>query len=47
MIGLMYRPAPAVEYAKELITAGELREITHYRGYFLADYSADPNGALT
>jgi predicted dehydrogenase len=47
MIGLMYRHAPAVEYAKELIAAGELGEITHYRGYFLADYSADPNGALT
>ena len=47
MIGLMYRHAPAVEYAKELIAAGELGEITHYRGYFLADYAADPNGALT
>jgi len=47
MIGLMYRHAPAVEYAREIIAAGELGEITHYRGYFLADYSADPNGALT
>ena len=46
-IGLMYRHAPAVEYAKELIASGELGEITHYRGYFLADYAADPNGALT
>jgi predicted dehydrogenase len=47
MIGLMYRHGPVVEYAKELIAAGELGEITHYRGYFLADYAADPNGALT
>lgn len=47
MIGLMYRHVPAVEYAKELIAAGELGEVTHYRGYFLADYAADPNGALT
>ena len=47
MIGLMYRNVPAVEHAKELIEAGELGEITHYRGYFLADYAADPNGALT
>ena len=47
MIGLMYRHAPAVEHAKELIAAGELGEIMHYRGYFLADYAADPNGALT
>src|SRR5918992_234151 len=47
MIGLMYRHVPVVEYVKELIAAGELGEITHYRGYFLADYAADPNGALT
>jgi predicted dehydrogenase len=47
MIGLMYRHAPAVEYARELIAAGELGEITHYRGFFLADYSSDPQGALT
>jgi predicted dehydrogenase len=47
MIGLMYRHVPVVEYAKELIVAGDLGEITHYRGYFLADYAADPNGALT
>ena len=47
MVGLMYHHVPVVEYAKELIAAGELGEITHYRGYFLADYAADPNGALT
>jgi predicted dehydrogenase len=47
MIGLMYRHVPVVEYAKELIAAGELGEITHYRGFFLADYAADTNGALT
>lgn len=46
-IGLMYRNVPAIEHAKELIRSGELGEITHYRGYFLADYAADPNGALT
>ena len=46
-IGLMYRHVPAVEYARELIAAGELGEITHFRGYFLADYANDPNGALT
>lgn len=45
--GLMYRHVPAVEYAKQLIAAGELGEVTHFRGYFLADYAADPNGALT
>jgi predicted dehydrogenase len=47
MIGLMYRHVPVLVYARELIAAGELGEITHYRGYFLADYAADPNGALT
>ena len=47
MIGLMYRNVPAVQHAKELIASGELGEITHYRGFFLADYAADPNGALT
>ena len=47
MIGLMYRHVPVLEYAKELIAAGKLGEITHYRGFFLADYAADPNGALT
>lgn len=47
MIGLMYRHVPVLEYARELIAGGELGEITHYRGYFLADYAADPNGALT
>ena len=47
MIGLMYRHVPAVEYAKELIATGELGEITHFRGYFLADYASDPSGALT
>jgi predicted dehydrogenase len=35
------------EYAKELIASGALGEITHYRAFFLADYAADPNGALT
>ncbi len=47
MIGLMYRHAPAVEHAREIIAAGELGEITHYRGYFLADYSSDPRGVLS
>ncbi|QYJ15004.1 Inositol 2-dehydrogenase/D-chiro-inositol 3-dehydrogenase [Rubrobacter xylanophilus DSM 9941] len=46
-IGLMYRHVPVVAYARELIASGALGEITHYRGYFLADYAADPNGALT
>lgn len=50
MVGLDYRYAPAVEHAKKLIEEGELGEITHYRGYFLADYASDPwspRGALS
>jgi predicted dehydrogenase len=47
VIGLMYRHVPTVEHARELIASGELGEITHFRGYFLADYASDPNGALT
>ena len=47
MIGLMYRHVPVVEYAKELIAAGEPGDITPYRGFLLADYAADPKGVLT
>jgi predicted dehydrogenase len=47
MIGLVYRHAPAVEYARGLIATGELAEITHYRGFFLTDDSAVPGGVLT
>jgi hypothetical protein len=47
MIGLMYRHVPVVEYAKELIASRELGDITQYRGFFLADYAADPKGILT
>lgn len=50
MVGLDYRHAPAVEHAKKLIGDGELGEIMHYRGYFLADYASDPwspRGALS
>jgi predicted dehydrogenase len=47
MIGLMYRHVPVVEYAKELIATRELGDITQYRGFFLADYAADPKGILT
>jgi predicted dehydrogenase len=46
-IGFNYRHAPAVEYAKTLIADGGIGEITNVRGTFLADYSADPKGALS
>jgi predicted dehydrogenase len=47
MVGLMYRHAPAVAYAKEVIAAGELGDITHYRGFFLSDRASDPQETLT
>lgn len=47
IVGLNYRHPPAVQYAKQLIDAGELGEITRYRGCFLGDYASDPRGALS
>ena len=37
---------PLVQYAKQLIDAGELGEITNYRGRFFSMYGADPMGLL-
>jgi hypothetical protein len=46
-VGFNYRNAPAVAAARELIAAGDLGEITHARFYFLSDYAAHPDGALS
>jgi predicted dehydrogenase len=46
-VGFNYRNAPAVAAARELIAGGELGEITHARFYFLSDYAAHPDGALS
>lgn len=46
-IGFNYRHAPAVEHIKELIASGQLGRITNFRGVFFADYSSEPNGALS
>ena len=43
-VGFNYRWAPLVRYARELIAAGELGEITNYRGRFFSMYGADPLG---
>ena len=37
-----YRFVPAIQYAKNLIDAGELGEIRHVRGRYLQDWGADP-----
>lgn len=46
-IGFNYRHAPAIEYIKELVASGKLGRITNFRGTFFADYSSEPNGALS
>jgi predicted dehydrogenase len=46
-VGFCYRFAPAVAHARALIAAGELGELTHYRGAFLADYANRPDSAAS
>ena len=41
-----YRRAPAVMLAKQLIDAGEIGEIRHYRGTYLQDWITDPDFPL-
>jgi predicted dehydrogenase len=43
-VGFNYRWAPLVRYGRELIAAGELGEITNYRGRFFSMYGSDPLG---
>jgi predicted dehydrogenase len=42
LCGFNYRFAPAVALARELIEAGELGEIHHFRGSYLQDWLVDP-----
>jgi predicted dehydrogenase len=46
-VGFCYRCAPAVQHAKALIDAGEIGDVTHYRGVFLADYANRPDAAAS
>ncbi len=46
-VGYNYRWAPVVQYARQLIAAGKLGQLTHYHGRFLNGYAADPNGFLS
>ena len=46
-VGYNYRFVPLVQHARNLIDAGELGQITNYRGRFLSVYGADPLGLLT
>jgi predicted dehydrogenase len=46
-VGFNYRGAPAVETARDLITAGEIGTVTHARIRLFSDYAAHPESALT
>lgn len=46
-VGFNYRNAPAVAAARELVAGGALGTVTHARFYFLSDYAAHPDGALS
>jgi predicted dehydrogenase len=46
-VGFNYRNAPAVAMARKMLAAGEIGQVTHARFYFLSDYAASPEGALT
>jgi predicted dehydrogenase len=47
VVGLNYRHAPAVQYARRLIASGEIGEVNHYRSQFLASYASHPQGGLS
>ena len=46
-VGFNYRHAPAIAHARRLIADGAIGAATNVRVSFLADYSSDPDGALT
>jgi predicted dehydrogenase len=43
MCGFNYRFVPAVRLAREMLEAGELGEIYHFRGRYLQEWIADPS----
>ena len=47
LVGYNYRWAPLVQHARDLIAAGKLGDLTHYRGYFLVGYANNPDGVLS
>jgi predicted dehydrogenase len=46
-VGFNYRNVPAISAARELITSGEIGDVTHGSIRMLGDYAADPAGAFT
>lgn len=47
MVAFNYRRTPAVALAKKLIQEGAIGKILNFRGTYLQDWSADPNGPLS
>ncbi len=47
MIGFNYIRTPASQFARQLIAAGEIGEITMFRGEHTEDFYADPNAPAT
>ncbi len=47
LVGLNYRWAPLVQYAKQLIEDGKLGELTHYRGRFFSMFASNPYAVLS
>jgi predicted dehydrogenase len=46
-VGYNYRWAPLVQYARQLIRAGKLGTLTHYRGRFFVGYGSNPDSVLS
>ncbi len=47
MVAFNYRRTPGVALAKKLIDEGKIGKILNFRGTYLQDWSADPNGPLS
>jgi predicted dehydrogenase len=47
MVAFNYRYTPAVQLAKKLIDEGRIGKIRNFRGTYLQDWSADPDGPLS
>jgi predicted dehydrogenase len=47
MVAFNYRYTPAVQLAKKLIDEGRIGKILNFRGTYLQDWSADPDGPLS
>lgn len=47
MVAFNYRRTPAVALAKKFIDEGKIGDILNFRGTYLQDWSADPNGPLS